>query len=840
MKREVAIANPFIVVFLWVLALSGLYLTSLYSYLLFHSLSEIFSIVVACGIFMITWNSRQFLDNDYFLLVGIAYLFVGGVDLLHMLAYKGMGVFQGYGANLPTQLWILARYIESLSFLIAPLVLGRKLRSSWVLFGYFLVVVILLTSIFHWRIFPVCFVEGVGLTPFKKISEYIICLILVGSVILLLRKHKEFDKVVLKLLVASILLTIAAELAFTFYISVYGISNLFGHFCKIISFYLIYKAIIETGLAKPYSLLFRDLKQSENALRGKEAILREVIDLVPHAIYANDRDGVHLLANRKAAELLGTTVQNLTGARFSDVFHNHEQLKHFLADTRQVFDTGQPKFIPEEPFTDGNGNLQFLQTTKIPFIWPDSGEQVVLGVSMVITDQKRAEAALRESHFELERRVEERTVDLLKANEQLKQEIEERKKAEERLAERIRLEGLRGEVGVALAKGDTLRTLLQPCTEALVEHLGGAFARIWTYNELARILELQASAGLYTRVDGSYSRVAIAESKVGIIAQDRQPQITNAIIGDSNFVDQEWAKRTGITSFAGYPLIFADRLTGVMALFGKEPFSDFTLRALASVADQIALGIQRQRVEEAFRRSGEELRLLSAQLLTAQETERGRIARELHDGIGQSLSAIKFRVEDALGQLAKGSTESSVSTLENLIPVIQGTVEDVRRIIMDLRPSTLDDLGILSTIAWLCREFQATYSTVEIKREIRAEETDVPNPLKIVLYRVLQEALNNVAKHSGADTVTISLEKKDSAIQLAIEDNGCGFDVEEARSVGSLERGFGLGSMKERTELAGGTFVINSAKGRGTLVLASWPYYDSQRKNAQALIRGRD
>ena len=703
MKREVVIPNPFIIVFSWVLLLSGLYLTSLYSYLLFHSLSEIFSIVVACGIFMIAWNSRQFLDNNYLLFIGIAYLFVGGLDLLHTLAYKGMGVFQAHGANLPTQLWIAARYIESFSLLIAPLVLGRKLRSSFVLMGYFLVVVMLLASIFHWRIFPDCFVEGVGLTPFKKWSEYIICLILICSIALLVRKQEEFDKVVLKLLVASIFLTIAAELAFTFYISVYGISNLFGHFCKIISFYLIYKAIIETGLTKPYDLLFRDLKQSEEALRGKEA-------------------------------------------------------------------------------------------------------------------------AMRESHFELERRVEERTADLMKANEQLKQEIEERKKAEEGLAERIRLEGLRGEVGVALAKGDTLRTLLQPCTEALIEHLGAAFARIWAYNEVEKMLELQASAGLYTSIDGSYSRVTMGESKVGIIAQERQPQISNAILSDPHIVDHDWAKKTGMVAFAGYPLVFADRLVGVMAMFAGEPFSEFTLNALASVADQIALGIQRQRAEEAFRKSGEELRLLSSQLLRAQETERGRIARELHDGIGQSLSAIKFRVEDALGQLAKGSTESSVSNLVNLIPVIQSTVEEVRRITMDLRPSTLDDLGILATIAWLCREFQSTYSTVEINREISAEESDVPNPLKIVLYRVLQEALNNVAKHSGANMVTISLAKKDNTIQLAIEDNGCGFDVDEARSVESSKRGFGLGSMKERTELSGGTFVINSAKGRGTFVLASWPY----------------
>ena len=708
MKREAFIPHPFIEVFSWALILSGLYLTSLHSYLLFHSLAEIFSIVVACGIFMIAWNSRQFLENNYLLFIGIAYLFVGGLDLLHTLAYKGMGVFQGDSANLATQLWLAARYMESLSLLVAPLVLDRKLKSRFVGIGYSLVFFILVASIFYWRIFPDCFVEGVGLTPFKKLSEYIICFILAISVVLVVRKKKEFDKVVLHLLVASILLTIAAELAFTHYISVYGISNLFGHFLKILSFYLIYKAIIQTGLTKPYDLLFRNLKQSEEALRGKEA-------------------------------------------------------------------------------------------------------------------------ALRESHLELERRVEERTADLMTANEQLKQEIEERRRAEGDLADRIRLEALRGEVGVALARGDNLRSLLQSCTEALAEHLKATFARIWTYSEGEKVLELQASAGLYTRIDGSYSRVAIGESMVGVIAQKCQPHITNAVIGDPQIVDQEWAKRTGMMAFAGYPLVFAKELVGVMAMFGAEAFSGFTLKALASVADQIALGIQRLRAEEALRKSGEELRLLSSQLLTAQEMERGRIARELHDGIGQSLSAIKFRVEDALGQLAKGSIESGVSTLDNLIPLIKGTVEEVRRITMDLRPSTLDDLGILATIAWLCRVFQTTYSTVEIKREIDAEESDIPNRLKIVVYRILQEALNNVAKHSGADMVTISLARKDNTIQLSIEDNGRGFDVEEAFAVESSARGFGLGSMKERMELSGGTLVINSAKRKGTIVRATWPYNQFRR-----------
>jgi hypothetical protein len=248
---------------LGMLTLIGLCLSSLYSYLLFHSIAEIFSIIIACGIFMIAWNSRRFLDNNYLLFLGIAYLFIGGLDLVHTLGYKGMEVFHGYGTNLPTQLWIAARYVESLSLLIAPLFFHRRLSPRLVFLGYSVIFVLLLMSIFFWDIFPVCFIEGTGLTPFKKISEYIISLILLASVALLLKNHKEFDRNVLRWLIWSIVLTIASEMSFTLYIDAYGFFNLMGHCFKILSFYFIYKAIIETGLARPYHLLFRDIKRSE-------------------------------------------------------------------------------------------------------------------------------------------------------------------------------------------------------------------------------------------------------------------------------------------------------------------------------------------------------------------------------------------------------------------------------------------------------------------------------------------------------------------------------------------------------------------------------------------------
>lgn len=268
MEKQSVITGRWTIVTAWILIFSGLYLTSLYSYLLFHSLAEIFSIFVAGGIFMIAWNSRQFMDNNYLLFLGIAYLFIGSLDLIHTLAYKGMGIFAGYEANLPTQLWIAARYMESISLLIAPVFIARRLQTRWVLAAYALAFSLILGSVFYWNIFPDCFIEGIGPTPFKKVSEYIIALILMGSIVLLLQKQKEFDQNIFKLLIASITLTIGSELAFTFYISVYGFSNLAGHFLKLISFYLIYKSIVESALVKPYSLLFRNLKQREADLQN--------------------------------------------------------------------------------------------------------------------------------------------------------------------------------------------------------------------------------------------------------------------------------------------------------------------------------------------------------------------------------------------------------------------------------------------------------------------------------------------------------------------------------------------------------------------------------------------
>ncbi|OEU59040.1 MAG: hypothetical protein BAW33_07165 [Desulfobacterales bacterium C00003104] len=261
---------------------------------------------------------------------------------------------------------------------------------------------------------------------------------------------------------------------------------------------------------------------------------------------------------------------------------------------------------------------------------------------------------------------------------------------------------------------------------------------------------------------------------------------------------------------------------------------DWTLYPVKKASGEVkglVLGLvnvtRRIKAEEALRQSRKHF-------MTAQENEKKRVAQELHDSIGQSLTAIKFGLENSLDERAGRTAEARVESSRAVIPVVQQAIEEVRRIHTDLRPSILDDLGILTTINWFCREFRMIYSNIRIEKEVAVQENEVPEPLKMVIFRVLQEAMNNIAKHSDADFARLSFRKTDSAIALTVEDNGRGFDPEKALSLKNSEKRFGITSMKERTELTGGSFAIKSGSGTGTAISASWPQDSSiqEQKNS--------
>lgn len=238
---------------------------------------------------------------------------------------------------------------------------------------------------------------------------------------------------------------------------------------------------------------------------------------------------------------------------------------------------------------------------------------------------------------------------------------------------------------------------------------------------------------------------------------------------------------------------------------------------------------QRMQVEEALRASEMECRLLSRQVIEAQENERKRFARDIHDGIGQSLAAIKYRVE-GYSHLAKEEDSEKVKELKSIVEMIQTSMEEVRRIQNDLRPAFLDEFGVIATITGFCEAFQATYSDIKIKTKMGISEDEVAGYLKAPVYRIFQEAMNNAARHSDAEQISISFLKTDDGIELIIKDNGVGFAANQRPSGNAHGTGLGLYSMGERTELSGGTLEINSAPGKGTTIKATWPSPNSEER----------
>ncbi|MFX1393626.1 MAG: MASE3 domain-containing protein [Promethearchaeota archaeon] len=375
------------------LVLMGTYLTTLYNYLLFHTIAELISIIIGVGIFVIAWNSRKNIDNSFFIVVGIAFLFIGFIDLIHTLAYTGMGIFVEYDSNLPASLWIAARYLQAFSFLYASLMINKKVHPNYLLIGYMIITALLMILIFG-RIFPVCYIEGKGLTPFKIISEYIIDLILFITIIIMYKFRKEFNKKVFIFIVSSIISTMIAELAFTFYVSVYGLSNLIGHLFKIIAFFLLYKAIIEIGLENPFNLLFRKLKLSEKMLIDEKIFTETALNSQRDTFFIFDPATSKAIRWNKAfREISGYNDEEISSMMAPMSYYSEEDLKHAAEAIKKIIKDGialvemnlitkDRKSIPFEyigtDINDEKGNLKYI-----------------VAIGRDITDRKKAEEKIR-------------------------------------------------------------------------------------------------------------------------------------------------------------------------------------------------------------------------------------------------------------------------------------------------------------------------------------------------------------------------------------------------------------------------------------------------------------
>ncbi len=317
-----------------------------------------------------------------------------------------------------------------------------------------------------------------------------------------------------------------------------------------------------------------DRKVAEAALQASQHFVERIANTSPNILYVYDEiEQRNVYANREMTDLLGYTLAEVQemGSNLLPTIIHPEDLAKFPRYIQQIENAPGGEVVEYEyRVLDRQNNWRWLVSREIVFSRTESGKiQQRLGVAADVTDRKLAEQAL---------------------------------------AEQLKLSSFTADVGIALTENRTLPATLQNCTDSLVRHLDAAFARIWTLNEEENVLELQASAGLYTHIDGAHSRIAVGEFKIGLIAQERQPHLTNSVQEDARVSDKEWAKREGMVAFAGYPLIVDNQLVGVIAMFSRQELTESTLIAFASIADSIALGIKRKQTENALAAQKQTLR----------------------------------------------------------------------------------------------------------------------------------------------------------------------------------------------------------------------------------------
>jgi PAS domain S-box-containing protein len=369
-------------------------------------------------------------------------------------------------------------------------------------------------------------------------------------------------------------------------------------------------------------------KRAEEALRASERRLVDIVDHTTALIFIKDLELRYLLVNREYERLFDVRREEMRGKTDFDV-HPRDVAETLRANDRQVIESGGPAQFEEVVPTKGNTRHYIV----VKFLLRDQANETyaICGIGTDITALKQTE--------ELQIR-------------------------------HARHAALRADIHAAFSGGadSSLQTMLQSSTEAVVRHLGAAFARIWTLNEQTNILELQASAGQYTRLDGTHARVPVGELKIGLIAQERRPHLTNDVLHDRRISDPEWAKREGMVAFAGYPLIVEGHLVGVLAMFARDGLSPETLEALASVADTVGQGIERKKAQEALRSRDAELAHITRVM------SMGEITSSIAHEINQPLGAIVNYGNAALRLISTGSASET-----DIKSVLSAMVDDANR-----------------------------------------------------------------------------------------------------------------------------------------------------------------
>ncbi len=393
--------------------------------------------------------------------------------------------------------------------------------------------------------------------------------------------------------------------------------------------------------------------------------------------------------------------------------------------------------------------------------------------------------------------------------------------------------------GQLLVSVDPQQVINGLCVQAM-EHLECHVFFHYLADETAGKLCLRAYRGIPEEEAEKVEWLDYGVTACGCVARDGVRLVAENL-SENDDIRTEIFRQYGIKAFACHPLRSREQTIGTLA-FGtktRTSFSPEDISLMKTITDHVASALDRIRLIEELRQSrdelearvrvrtialekaNEELRQIPSKLIAVQEEERKRLASELHDSIGQTLAAMKFWVELVLKLRAEGEVDAALNQLEKFIPILQRSIQETRNIYMGLRPTMLQDMGLLATLEWLRRERLKLYPQCHIELECAISEEEIPENLKVNIFRIVQEALNNVANHSRAEWVDIFLSKDTERIELRISDDGVGMDLDLIlRS--STARSLGITGMRERAELTNGKFSIESNPGEGTTIRVCW------------------